>query len=127
MKKCSYCGRENDDFSSHCHECGVEFLKDSPSSPGCRLSSLFRRSPEVANRAFARPLFVACIILLLCSFSGGFGYHAGYYINRVLPVFGVFLGLLSICGSGLHKAFRIVALVVSALSLLAGLVPEVCE
>jgi hypothetical protein len=130
MKKCSYCGRVNYDFSSRCHECGVEFLKDFPSPPRGWLS-LSPRSPEVANRAFAWPLIVACIVLLLCTFSEEFGHSAWGYgrseVNRVLPVFGVLLGLLSICGSGLHKAFRIVALVVSALSLLAGLLPDVCE
>ena len=30
MKKCTYCGRENDDEAVHCSECGIEFVQTSP-------------------------------------------------------------------------------------------------
>jgi hypothetical protein len=37
MKKCAYCGRENDDAAAHCRECGTEFAAPSvepgPSAP----------------------------------------------------------------------------------------------
>jgi len=33
LKVCGYCGRENDDASTHCHECGTEFpIPPSPNS-----------------------------------------------------------------------------------------------
>jgi hypothetical protein len=33
MKKCAYCGRENEDTSVHCSECGTEFVHPSPPKP----------------------------------------------------------------------------------------------
>jgi hypothetical protein len=30
MKKCAYCGRENDDNAVHCSECGTELVQPSP-------------------------------------------------------------------------------------------------
>ena len=33
MKKCAYCGRENDDNAVHCSECGTEIVPPSPTPP----------------------------------------------------------------------------------------------
>ena len=33
MKKCAYCGRENDDDAVNCSECGTEFVQPTPTPP----------------------------------------------------------------------------------------------
>ena len=33
MKKCSYCGRENEDSAAYCFECGTEFAQVSSAQP----------------------------------------------------------------------------------------------
>ena len=33
MKKCAYCGRENEDDAVNCSECGTEFVQASPTQP----------------------------------------------------------------------------------------------
>ena len=135
MKKCTYCGRENEDTSSHCHECGVGFQEDAPSTPGGWDSfSLFPRSAREWTRSLAVPLFVACVVIFLWAFAEGLGHdsvwrYAGPAVaHGLLPVLGMALGLTCLLGTGLHRGFRMLALTVAFLSVLGPLLaPVVAE
>jgi hypothetical protein len=134
MKKCAYCGRENETAASHCRECGTRFETNSPSDPSIWSSfALFPRSGEEWTRSLALPLFIGCLAIFTWSFVQGFGHggvwrYAGPYItNRLLPVLGVALLLICSLGKGLRKEFRVVALITAALCVLGGLVPQLAE
>jgi hypothetical protein len=55
MKKCTYCGRENEDNAVHCSECATEFVQPSPappppeSPPSPRKYQILPLSPEDAK------------------------------------------------------------------------------
>jgi hypothetical protein len=49
MKKCSYCGRENEDNAAHCFECGTDFVQNTLPPPA--------RGPDLARPKYQiRPL-----------------------------------------------------------------------
>ena len=49
MKKCAYCGRENETEAVHCSECGTELVQTTPTQP--------TPEPEPARRKYqVRPL-----------------------------------------------------------------------
>lgn len=134
-EECSYCGSENKDASSNCRECGVEFEQHkAPGLVGRPSLSVFPRSPDEWTRSFALPLFISCVVVLLWAFGEGFEQNrfwrdVGPAITKVLlPLLGVSLGLTCLFGTGLQRGFRILALVVSFLSLVGGLLaPALAE
>jgi len=96
--------------------------------------SLFPRSADEWTRSFALPLFAANFIIFLWAFVEGFEHDrvwrdAGPAIaNRLLPLMGVALGLTCSLGTGLHRGFRILALIVAFLSIVGGmLAPALAE
>ena len=60
MKSCGYCGRQNDDATAHCMECGTSFTIEAPG----KLADVWRWTPQSSvGRAFASGL----ASLLICT------------------------------------------------------------
>jgi len=134
MKKCTYCGRENEDANANCRECGVPFKEDSPLGQDDRSSlSLFPRSAEAWTRSFAVPLFFACVVISLWAFAEGFDHDRMWHyagspiIGGLLPSLGASLALTCIFGKGLNKSFLILAWIVVLVSILGLMAPALKE
>lgn len=135
MKKCTYCGRKNEDANAYCRECGVPFEEDSPLRQDYWHSlSLIPRSAEAWTRSFALPLFIACVVIWIWAFAEGFDHdrmwhYAGPAIaGGLLPLLGVALGLTCFFGKGLHKAFLIFAWIAALMSVFGVLLaPALAE
>ena len=135
MKRCTYCGRENENATPNCSGCGLPLNAESAPTPRNSPSfSLFPHSPEEWTRSLAYPLLFACILLLVSAFGEGFSQdriwrYAGVSICGVLlPCLGFSLVLILGYGTGLSRGFRNFALVVAILSLLGFLLaPALAE
>ena len=123
MKKCAYCGRENEDANANCRGCGVPFEGNSPAGMDAwHTFSLFPRTAHEWTRSFAVPLFVGCVVTWY--FIGG----PPAIKHGFLPLLGLALALTCETDTGLHKGFRILALIVALVSVIGGmLLPELAE
>ena len=63
MKKCSYCGIENDDPASHCKECGTELATESPVRVAEQLRQLRGKvAAELSGLRKPRNLIVTIVV-----------------------------------------------------------------
>ena len=95
---------------------------------------LIPKTPAEWTRSFAVPLFAACILVIVALLSGGFSggrewhYWGTPIASVLLPLLGVALGLSCLCGTGLSRSFRILALTVAVLSLFGSMLgPALAE
>ena len=127
MKKGSYCGRENEDANANCRECGIPFEEAPLGVDDWHSLSLFPRTAHEWTRSIALPLFAGCIAIFLWYLTGSFDHSRIWHCacpaitNGFLSLLGVALSLTCHFGVGLHRGFRILALMVALLSVLIGL------
>src|SRR5437868_2023660 len=87
---------------------------------------LLPKTPAEWTRSFAVPLFLACLAVILALWLGGMGggrewrYWGGPVACVGLPSLGVALGVSCIFGTELPRGFRIIALIIAALSTFCG-------
>jgi len=87
---------------------------------------LIPKTPAEWTRSFAVPLLATCILVIMALLAGGFSggrewrYWGTPIASVLLPLLGLSLGLSCLCGTGLSRGFRILALIIAVLSVLFG-------
>jgi hypothetical protein len=69
MRKCSYCGHENADEATHCHECGTEFIAEVPPTIPSNAIDKKENQPVVQKQLPLRLLIAACIWFVVSGMS----------------------------------------------------------
>ena|SRR5436190_18382265 len=132
MQNCTYCGRVNEGPDGNCRECGA-LLVPQPCPTACLSMSLWPRSAEQWTRSLAYSLFAGCTLVLFVaiggSLEGGRVWRdaAPSVGGMLLPMLGALLLPFCIGARVLPKGFRILALIVAALSLSMLFVPALAE
>jgi hypothetical protein len=115
MKKCAYCGRENDDDAIYCRECGTNEFKHSgstqnPTEPPPILQSTANRFVRyAATFSILTPLVVILVYVFLFVFlqsHGGTKFKAIIaigFLQMLLIVSGLVFGIIALAAVKRHE------------------------
>jgi hypothetical protein len=115
MKKCSYCGGENDDGAVNCKGCGSD-MRPPGREPEPDKKNHARSAPIFGTIAISAPVSACLLALLVGHYSDPHDLGAYYAAGAALLsglILGGFSGLLALARKKRYRALSLVALVVN--------------